>query len=334
LADPCDRTKNPWPYARTRPWSRYYLGWDQQTPCEAIIVVPSQWDQDNPPPGPLPLVISPHGRNNAGYYNACHCWNEAPADGPFALISPDGLGRAHDRASDPYAPPPLNTGLFTYGYRRQIQDLARMPSIVREVLPWLKIDLERIYVLGSSMGGLETLLLAARYPDGVLEGGTGRLQGAAAYDSPCDLETQCAYLTQGAPDTAARMIEEIGSEPLNRQNWNDGAKFYDPKQAGEHPRIQDLLKTLPDDQVPWDERSPMSQTNQLSSLQFPLKIYWSTADIVVGHQAATQSGKLADELKGAANVESCPGNWVHSFEFEYGSTGDRLTEALKSFKLI
>ena len=333
MADPCDRTQNPWPYTRTRPWSRYYLGWDQKTPRESIIVLPTEWDQNNPPSQPRPLVIAPHGRNNGGYANACAFWKEAPADGQFALVSPDGLARAHDPASDPYAPLPTNLGLFTYGYRRQIDDLARMPTILQEALPWLPIDLEKIYVLGSSMGGLETLLLAARYSDGVLSGGTGQLQGAAAYDSPCDLETQCSYLTHTAPDTAARMIEEIGSEPLNRQGWNDGARFYDPKQKGAHPTIRDLLKTLPNDQTPWDERSPLTYTT-LSSLQFPLKIYWSNNDIVVGNQATAQSGKLAAQLQGVANVESFSGDWAHSAEFEYGSAGERLSEALQSFGLI
>jgi pimeloyl-ACP methyl ester carboxylesterase len=333
VADPCDRTQNPWPYTRTRPWSRYYLGWDQKTPREAIIVLPTEWDQNNPPQQPRPLVISPHGRNNGGYANACAFWNEAPADGQFALVSPDGLGRAHDPASDPYAPLPANLGLFTYGYRRQIDDLARLPSIVQEALPWLPIDLEQIYVLGSSMGGLETLLLAARYSDGVLSGGTGQLQGAAAYDSPCDLETQCAYLTHLAPDTAARMIEEIGSEPLNRQGWNDGASFYDPKQKGGHPTIRDLLKTLPNDQTPWDERSPLTYTT-LSSLAFPLRIYWSNNDIVVGNQATAQSGRLAGQLQGAPKVDSFSGDWAHSVEFEYGSAGERLSESLQSFGLI
>jgi pimeloyl-ACP methyl ester carboxylesterase len=335
VADPCDRTKNPWPYTRTRPWSRYYLGWDQRTPREAIIVLPTEWDQNNPPQQPPPLVISPHGRNNGGYANACAFWKDAPADGQFVLVSPEGLGRAHDSASDPYAPLPTNLlGFFTYGYPGQIDDLARMPTILQEVLPWLTINPEKIYVLGSSMGGLETLLLAARHPDGVLAGGTGQLQGAAAYDSPCDLETQCAYLTHTAPDTAARMIEEIGSEPLNRQGWDDGAMFYDPKQKGGHPTIRDLLKTLPNDQALWDERSPMTLTTALSSLQFPLKIYWSNKDIVVGNQATAQSGKLAAELQGATNVASYSGDWRHSDEFVYGSAGERLSEALQSFGLL
>jgi pimeloyl-ACP methyl ester carboxylesterase len=278
-------------------------------------------------------VISPHGRNNYGYVNACHYWKDAPADGSFALISPDGLGRAHDKASDPFDQPPTNPGLFTYGYRPQIEDLGRMPSIVQATLTWLHLDLERIYVLGSSMGGQETLLLAANYTDGVLVGGDGLLRGAAAYDSTCDLETQCGYLTHTAPATSALMIEEVGTEPLNRRGWVDGAEFYDFK-TRQHPTIRDLLKTLPNNQDPWDERSPITHTGELSSLSFPLKLYWSVNDTVVGNQATDQTGKLSDLLQGSANVESFSGDWQHSKEFEYRSPGERLSEALKSFELI
>ena len=133
------------------------------------------WDSLSQP-HPLPLVISPHGRNNFGWGNAAHYWQELPADGPFALVCPDGLSRAHNKASNPFDQPPHDPSLFTYGYARWIDDLARMPKIVQATLPWIRLDLKRVYVLGSSMGGQETLLLAARYP-GPLSGGTGRLAG-------------------------------------------------------------------------------------------------------------------------------------------------------------
>jgi hypothetical protein len=87
------------------------------------------------------------------------------------------------------------------------------------------------------MGEQETLLLAARYPN-ALSGGTGVLAGAAAFDAPCDLATQCGYLTNqptqpGAamppPATAAQMLEDVGTKPPNRPGWNEAALFYDAK---------------------------------------------------------------------------------------------------------
>lgn len=335
----------PWPshLGRVRPWTIQYLAWDGSTARQATIVLPSSWGPNNHPQ-PLPLVISPHGRNGFGEVNAYYYWKELPADGPFALICPEGLGRAHNLASDPADQPPPALGFFTYGYPGEIDDLARMPSIVQETLTWLDLDLTRVYVLGSSMGGQETLLLAARYPT-ALAGGTGVLAGAAAFDAPCDLVTQCGYLTNaptppGAsstpPDTAARMLEEVGSKPPSRPGWNETAQFFDSK-AHTHWSIRQLLNTLPVDQSKWDERSPLTYTSELSSLQFPLKIYWSSNDTVVGNQATDQSGKLYAQIMAsnpAADVQQITGGWLHSQEFVQGAPDEQITGALQNFGLI
>jgi pimeloyl-ACP methyl ester carboxylesterase len=327
-----------WPFSRTRPYTVPYLAWDDKTVREAVIVLPSGWGPGHQP-HPLPLVISPHGRNNFGWGNARHYWQDLPAAGPFALVCPDGLSRAHDRASDPLDQPPSDPSLFTYGYRRWIDDLARMPKIVEATLPWLHIDLERVYVLGSSMGGQETLLLAARYPRS-LSGGTGRLAGAAAFDSPCDMATQCAYLTHlpaahGADPAgvAARMIEEIGARPGNVRGFLQSATFFNQK-SDRHMTIGQLLNALPRKPPLWNERSALNYVPKLARLPFPLRLYWSSQDTVVGNQGRDQSGKLYKQIKAAnpnAKVTQVKGLWAHSCEFV---PGDCLSDALQAFGLI
>lgn len=327
-----------WPYSRTRAYTVPYLAWDDTTVREAVIVLPSGWGPEHHP-RPLPLVISPHGRNNFGWGNAAHYWRELPADGPFALVCPDGLSRAHTRATNPFDQPPADPSLFTYGYRRWIDDLARMPKIVTATLPWLKIDLERVYVLGSSMGGQETLLLAARYPKS-LSGGTGRLAGAAAFDSTCDLATQCAYLTtraaaQGSdpPGVAARMIEEVNARPGAIGGFRQSATFFNGR-LRRQMTIGELLKKVPRNKGLWDERSPLSYVDTLAHLSFPLRLYWSSRDTVVGNQGTAQSGKLYTAIKGAnskAKVRQFKGTWAHSAEFV---PGGRLSDALLAFGLI
>jgi pimeloyl-ACP methyl ester carboxylesterase len=338
-ASPAGQPQWPSSLGRVRPWLVQYLAWDGQTACQAVVVLPAAWAPSTPPPAAVPLLISPHGRNNFGWNNAVIYWQELPADGQFALICPDGLERAHDPESDPFDAPPSSPSLFTYGYPGHVDDLARMPSIVAETLPWLPIDMERIYVLGSSMGGQETLLLAARYPD-ALAGGTGRLAGAAAFDSPCDMPTQCGYLSQlpltassNPPGVAAMMLEEIGSRPVDLSAFNQAAVFYNSK-TQTHWTIGQLLDKLPEDQGLWDERSPITYTDELANLPFPLRLYWSSNDTVVGNQAANQSGKLYDQIQGAnpnADVQQVEGNWAHSVEFV---PGDQLGEALRNFALI
>jgi pimeloyl-ACP methyl ester carboxylesterase len=214
-----------------------------------------------------------------------------------------------------------------------------MPKIVTATLPWLKLDLERIYVLGSSMGGQETLLLAARYPRS-LSGGTGKLAGAAAFDSTCDLATQCAYLStrtaahgSDPPAVAARMIEEVNARPGNVQGFRKSAPFYNAK-LGRHMTIGELLNKLPRKPALWNERSPMSYVDELANLPFPLRIYWSSADTTVGNQGRDQSGKLYTAIKAEnprAKVKQIKGTWLHSAEFVPGS---QLSDALIAFGLI
>jgi pimeloyl-ACP methyl ester carboxylesterase len=331
-------THTTWPFRRTRPYIVPYLAWDGKTAREATIVLPSGWGPKRQP-RPLPLVISPHGRNNFGWGNAVRYWQELPAEGPFALICPDGLGRAHDRATNPLDQPPVDPSLFTYGYPRHVDDLARMPKIVEETLPWLRIDLERVYALGSSMGGQETLLLAARYP-GPLSAGTGRLAGAAAFDAPCDMATQCAYLSwrpaaQGSdpPGVAARMLEEFGARPRNVDGFRHAATFFNGK-IGKQMTIGQLLDQLKTRQPAWDERSALTYVSRLAKLPFPLRIYWSSLDVVVGNQATHQSGKLVQALAEAnpeADVHEVRGLWPHSAEFV---PGGQLSDALRAFRLI
>src|SRR5205823_6281904 len=59
-------------------------------------------------------------------------------------------------------------------YKGQIDDLARMPSIVANHTNWLRIDENRVYAAGGSMGGHETLLLLGQHPK--------LLKGAIAID--------------------------------------------------------------------------------------------------------------------------------------------------------
>src|SRR5262249_36763041 len=115
----------------------------------------------------IPFVISPHGRGVSALRNV-KLWGALPAEGMFGVISPEGAGRKFSR--------------YSWGSVGQIDDLARLPEIARRTLPWLRVDMHRIYAIGGSMGGQETLLLLARHPR--------MLAGAAAFDSVADFARQ------------------------------------------------------------------------------------------------------------------------------------------------
>ena len=323
-------SRGAWPWQQVRPWTVTYLAWDGVTARRAIVVLPRAWGPKHHP-HPLPLVISPHGRNNFALNNARGYWQNLPAAGPFALVCPDGLARAHSAATDPEDAPP-NPSLFTYGNVGHVHDLARMPQIVEATLPWLELELTKIYVLGSSMGGQETLLLAARYSK-ALAGGHGRLAGAGAFDAPCDLAVQCGYLTHHRPDVAADMIEEVGAQPASVHGWNLEAGYFNRK-ARRQETIGSLLAQLPKRQAAWNERSALRFARTLARLPFPLRLYWSTEDVVVGNQERDQTGKLyaaIEKLAPRANVTPIRGQWAHSHEF---FPGKQLGAALTAFGLI
>lgn len=229
----------------------------------------------------LPLVISPHGRGIEARNNL-HFWGALPAFGPFAVVSPEGQGRRLVR--------------YSWGWRGQIDDLARMPSVLARKLPWLHVDRRRIYAVGSSMGGQETLLLAARHPR--------LLAGAAALDSDTDLAARYhafAFLRGGARlQLLAR--EELGGTPAAVR------------------RAYAL-------------RSPIHWAAALARSGVPLHIWWSTRDRIVRDQR-DESGRLfrlIRRLNPRAPVTEYVGRWRHSREFHASA---RLPLALVELGLI
>lgn len=245
----------------------------------AYVVVPRWYSPRRDPP--LPLVISPHGRGIEARDNP-HFWGGLPAFGPFMVISPEGQGRVLTR--------------YSWGWRGQIDDLARMPQIAARVFPWLRIDRRRIYAVGSSMGGQETLLLVARHP--------ALLAGAAALDSDTDMRARY-YAFPGLRDgitlqAFARL--EVGGTP------------------SAVPRAYAL-------------RSPIDWARAIARSGVPLHIWWSTRDRIVRNQRS-ESGRLfrvVRALHPRAAVTEYVGTWAHSHEFRASA---RLPLALLRLDLI
>jgi poly(3-hydroxybutyrate) depolymerase len=156
----------------------------------AYVIVPADYGRASDPP--LPLVISPHGRGVSAQLNIRR-WGRLPALGRFAVVNPEGQGRA--------------LTLFSWGDPGEIRDLARMPDIVEHALPWLHVDRQRVYAFGGSMGGQETLLLTARFPH--------LLAGAAAFDAPTNMAARYrAFVHQPLGSELQQLARtEIGGTP-------------------------------------------------------------------------------------------------------------------------
>jgi poly(3-hydroxybutyrate) depolymerase len=243
-----------------RQWTVRYRAHNRM-PRPAIVVVPAQYGRGRPTPR-LALVISPHGRGVRAASNA-RAWGELPARGRFAVVCPGGMGR--------------RLPLHSWGFRGQVADLARMPAILRGALPWLRIDPERIYAVGGSMGGQETLLLLGQYPQ--------LLAGAVAIDSVTNFYRRYydfALSARTRPQQALARLEVGGT-----------------------PRTNAIGYVL---------RSPTHWLRPIARSGVPLQVAWSVADEVVLDQLH-QSAHFFQELRALrprGRVEAHSGFWSHS----------------------
>jgi len=276
--------------SQVRAWTIHYRAHNGQR-RSAVVLLPRWYGpRDNPT---VPLVISPHGRGVSAWTNARN-WGALPAQGVFAVVNPEGQGRKLRRLS--------------WGYGGQVEDLARMPRIVARALPWLRIDHERIYAFGSSMGGQETLLLAARHP--------GLLAGAAAFDSVADFGLQYWNFYRLGCSARCRATRDV---PLGR-----ALQGLARVEVGGSPRLAPHA---------YSRRSPITYASRLAASCVPLQLWWSVADRIVVAQAR-QSGALLSrivELNPAAPVRAFVGFWRHSREMQART---QLPLALATFDLL
>jgi poly(3-hydroxybutyrate) depolymerase len=216
---------------------------------------------------PLPLVIAPHGRGG-GPKHACAAWGDLPGYAHFAVVCPQGQGRVY-RA-------------YSWGYPGQISDLARMPSVVSHALPWLSVDPRRIYAVGASMGGQETLLLIGRHPT--------MLRGAVAIDPATDLAARYG------PFAALR-----GGRMLQR--------LLRTEVGGTPARVPQAYRV----------RSPIAYARVIAESRTRLAVWWSTRDATVRNQRTLQAGPFL-RLVAAHHPDVGPsqriGSWPHGWPYQ------------------
>jgi len=228
---------------------------------------------------PIPLVISPHGRGVDARTNA-RLWGDLPGEGDFAVINPAGEGR--------------RLGYYSWGAPAQIADLARMPAIA--AAHGVNVDPRRIYAIGGSMGGQETLLLVARYPH--------LLRGAAAFDPATDMRRRYfdfARLRNG------RLLQALARQEIGGTPMKDARAYA--------------------------LRSPDHFAARIANAGVPLQLYWSTRDRVIVDQRL-ETAVLVDQIRRDdpdARLWDFSGDWQHTAEMR---APRRLPRALQRFGLL
>ena len=240
----------------------------------AWLLLPASYDG-----APIPLVISPHGRGVSAAVNA-RFWGDLPGEGDFAVVNPGGEGRRLHQ--------------YSWGDPGQIDDLARMPRIVERL--GVRVDPRRVYAIGGSMGGQETLLLVAQHP--------GQLAGAVAFDPATDMARRYrdfGHLRNG------RLLQRLARMEL----------------GGTPSEVPEAYR----------ERSPDAYIDALAFSGVPLQIYWSVRDRVISDQV-DESALLAAEILSvnpAAKLWDFEGAWKHTAEMQ---SNRRLPRALERLGLL
>jgi pimeloyl-ACP methyl ester carboxylesterase len=240
----------------------------------AWLLLPSNYHGES-----IPLIISPHGRGVSARMNA-RFWGDLPAEGDFAVVNPGGEGRRlHD---------------YSWGDPGQIADLARMPALVRR--RGIHVDPHRVYAIGGSMGGQETLLLVARDPR--------LLAGAVAFDPATDMARRYrdfATLRHG------RRLQRLARHELG------GAPAQNP--------------------IAYRVRSPDAYLDAIAYSGVPLQIYWSVRDRIIADQVDEAALLAADvrSINPEARLWDFEGEWRHTAEMQ---SNRRLPRALARFGLL
>ena len=240
----------------------------------AWLLLPSSYDG-----GSIPLVISPHGRGVSARVNA-RFWGDLPGEGGFAVVNPGGEGRRLHQ--------------YSWGAPGQIDDLARMPEIVERL--GVRIDPRRVYAIGGSMGGQETLLLLAQHPR--------LLAGAVAFDAATDM---------------ARRYRDFG-------------RLRDGRRLQRLARVE-LGGTPAEVPAAYRERSPDAYVDAIAFSGVPLQIYWSVRDRIISDQV-DESALLAANILSvdpSAKLWDFEGAWDHTVEMQ---ADRRLPRALERFGLL
>jgi hypothetical protein len=231
-----------------------------------VVGLPSWYGPRDDPP--LPLVISPHSRGLTPWQEARR-WGDLPGRFGIAVVNTGLHGRVIPRRS--WAWPP------------DIAEMADLPGLLPRFLPYLRIDPNRIYAAGDSMGGQETLMLVARRPD---------LFAAAVAADPVTNFARRWYQFPASGESSGEQSAatlEVGATP-RRARWL------------------------------YVRRSPLFFARTFAFSGVPIQLWWNPQDTVVIREGSTQTGdfyRAVKRLNSQAPLVARLDHTMHGWSFKY-----------------
>ena len=233
-----------------------------------------------------PLVISPHPFGWSNFENFAY--------GAADLLQPfDGWSGISNKYKVIVALPLGHGRIFnkiSLGWEGQIKDLVSIPEILENTS--IKIEENKIYICGLSMGGMETLTTLGMYP--------GIFKAGFSFNGIADLKSWYSDIINGKTDKKLLdiqadkpIIEEVGGKPI------------------------ECLEE-------YGKRSAVSYVGNLTKSN--LMIYWSSKDSIVVNQELNQSKKLFDLIK-AKNPNSQV--YEHDHSYDHGFDNFDAEECIK-----
>jgi hypothetical protein len=231
-----------------------------------VVGLPAWYGPHDDPP--LPLVISPHSRGLTPWQEARR-WGELPARFRIVVVNTGLHGRVIPRRS--WAWPP------------DIAEMTALPRLLPRLLRYVRIDPNRVYAAGDSMGGQETLMLVARRPD---------LFAAAV-----------------AADPVTNFARRWYQFPLSGESG--GEQSAATREVGATPRQARWL---------YVRRSPLFFARTFAFSGLPIELWWNPHDTVVIRNGPTQTGdfyRTVKRLNPRAPVFARLDHTMHGWSFKY-----------------
>lgn len=210
------------------------------------LLVPASYDGSKP----VPLVLAFHGFTMTPSQMIRGSWGELAEEYGFVLAAPAGLDKQWAVAqTEEEAAVQLPTSEVDLArHPKGDQDVLFAAGVLADVTEFLRVDSDRIFVTGESLGGFMASRVACEL--GEHFAGLGPNYNSLLYSQPCSTDVDFAVVTVGHAQDSVHTIEDAEAAALLWAQHN-GCKDGDPVRSefGENIERAEFESCPPDTPV-------------------------------------------------------------------------------------